>query len=80
VHNIKRLITRQNCKILRELIKYYFIRVIEKNGMGAACSTYGRQAMCIQGLLVGKPEGKNPLVRPRRRWEDNIKIDIQQVG
>jgi hypothetical protein len=29
---------------------------------------------------VGKPEGKRPLRRPRRRWEDNIKIDIQAVG
>jgi hypothetical protein len=30
--------------------------------------------------LVGKPEGKRPLGRPRRRWEDNIKIDLQEVG
>ena len=30
--------------------------------------------------LVGKPEGKRPLGRPRRRWEDNIKMDIQEVG
>jgi hypothetical protein len=29
---------------------------------------------------VGKPEGKRPLVRPRRRWEDTIKIDLQEVG
>ena len=31
-------------------------------------------------MLVGKPEGKRPLGRPRRRWEDNIKIDLQEVG
>ena len=31
-------------------------------------------------LLVGKPEGKRPLGRPRRRWEDNIKMDLQEVG
>jgi hypothetical protein len=31
-------------------------------------------------VLVGKPEGKKPLGRPRRRWEDNIKIDLQEVG
>ena len=31
-------------------------------------------------VLVGKPEGKRPLVRPRRRWEDNIKMDLQEVG
>ena len=31
-------------------------------------------------VLVGKPEGKRPLWRPRRRWEDNIKIDLQEAG
>jgi len=31
-------------------------------------------------VLVGKPEGKRPLERPRRRWEDNIKMDIQDTG
>ena len=31
-------------------------------------------------VLVGKPEGKRPLGRPRPRWEDNIKTDLQEVG
>ena len=31
-------------------------------------------------VLVGKPEGKGPFGRPRRRWEDNIKIDLQELG
>jgi hypothetical protein len=31
-------------------------------------------------VLVGKPEGKRPLGRPRYRWEDNIKVDLQEVG
>jgi len=31
-------------------------------------------------VLVGKPEGKRPLGRPRRRWEDNIKVDLKEVG
>jgi hypothetical protein len=31
-------------------------------------------------VLVGKPEGKRPLRRPRRGWEDNIKMDLQEVG
>ena len=31
-------------------------------------------------VLVGKPEGKRPLERPRRRWEDNIKMGLQKVG
>jgi hypothetical protein len=30
--------------------------------------------------LVGKPEGKRPLGRPRSRWEDNIKIDLRDIG
>ena len=34
----------------------------------------------IYRVLVGKPEGKRSLERPRRRWEDNIKIDLQGVG
>jgi hypothetical protein len=31
-------------------------------------------------VLVGRPEGKRPLVRPRRRWEDNIKMDLGEIG
>jgi hypothetical protein len=34
----------------------------------------------VHRVLVGKPEGKRPLGRPRRRWEINIKIDVQEVG
>jgi hypothetical protein len=34
----------------------------------------------VHRVLVGKPEGKRPLRRPRRRWEDNIKMDLQKVG
>jgi hypothetical protein len=34
----------------------------------------------FQRVLVGKPEGKRPLGRPRRRWEDNIRMDLQEVG
>ena len=30
--------------------------------------------------MTGKPEGKRPIGRPRRRWEDNIKMDLQEVG
>jgi hypothetical protein len=30
--------------------------------------------------LVGKPEGKRPLIRPRRRWEDNIRMDLREIG
>ena len=34
----------------------------------------------VHKVLVGKPEGKRPLGRPRRTWEDNIKMDRQEVG
>jgi hypothetical protein len=34
----------------------------------------------VYKVLVGKPEGKRPMVRPRHRWEDNIKMELQEVG
>ena len=34
----------------------------------------------VHKVLVGKPEGKRSLGRPRRRWEDNIKMDLEEVG
>ena len=34
----------------------------------------------VYRVLVGKPEGKRPLGRPRRRWKDNIKMNLQEVG
>ena len=52
---------------------------IENNGMGGACSAYGGEDWRIQVLVV-KPEGKRPLGRPRRRWDYNIKMDLQEVG
>jgi hypothetical protein len=39
-----------------------------------------REDRGVQRLLVGKPEGKRPLGRPTRRWEDNIKMYLQEVG
>jgi hypothetical protein len=34
----------------------------------------------VYRVLVGRPEGKSPLGRPRRRWEDNIKLDLREIG
>ena len=45
--------------------------------MGGICSTYGGRG--VYRVLVGKPEGKRPLRRPRHRWEDNIKMDLQEM-
>jgi hypothetical protein len=39
-----------------------------------------REERGVHRVLVGKPEGKRALGRPRRRWEDNIKMDVQKVG
>ena len=47
--------------------------------MGGACSTYGERRGMYSDL-VGKPGGKRPLGRPRRRWENNIKMDLQEAG
>jgi hypothetical protein len=52
---------------------------IENNEMGGACSADGEERG-VYRVLVEKPEGKRPLGRPRRRWEDNIKMDLQEVG
>ena len=57
-------------KIVREI-------KVEKNEMGGSCSAYGGEERRFGG---GKPEGKKTLGRPRRRWEDNIKMDLQDVG
>jgi hypothetical protein len=47
--------------------------------MSAICnSAYG--ASVLRLLLVGKPEGKRPLGRPRHRWMDNIKMDLREIG
>ena len=47
--------------------------------MGGACSTFLGEERSIQGLM-GKPEGRRPLGRPWCRWEDNIKMNLQEVG
>jgi hypothetical protein len=47
--------------------------------MGGSCSANGEKRNAYR-LLVGKPEGKRPLGRPRRRWVDNIRMDLGEVG
>ena len=46
-------------------------------GGHVACAGEGRG---VYRFLVGKPEARRPLGRPRHRWEDNIKMDLQEVG
>ena len=47
--------------------------------MGGVCGAYG-EGRGVLRVLVGKPEGKRPLGRLRLRWENNIKMDLQEVG
>jgi hypothetical protein len=42
--------------------------------------THMGERRCAYRILVGRPEGRRPLGRPRHRWEDNIKMDHQEVG
>jgi hypothetical protein len=47
--------------------------------MGRACSTNGKKRNAYR-ILVGNQEGKRSLGRPRRRWADNIKMDLRELG
>jgi hypothetical protein len=38
------------------------------------------EGRCVCRVLVGRPDGKSPLGGPRRRWEDNIKMDLREIG
>jgi hypothetical protein len=51
---------------------------MEKNEMGGPCSLDG-EGRGVYRVLLGKPEGKRPIGRPRRRWKDSIKMDLQEV-
>jgi hypothetical protein len=60
----------------------YFTRIdqqINRMGWAGHVARMGEDR-CVHRVLVGKPEGNRPLGRPRRRWVDNIKMDLQEVG
>jgi hypothetical protein len=61
------------------LTKYYLGDQIEKNNMGEACSMSGGRTD-VYRILVGKPKVKGSIERPRRKWEDNIKMKFEDVG
>jgi hypothetical protein len=50
---------------------------VKENEIGSACSTHGEKTNIHDGILVGKPEIKRSLRRPRRWSEDNIKMDLR---
>jgi hypothetical protein len=56
---------------------FYSDDQVKKNEICGECSANGGKTYRV---FVGKPKGKRQLVRPRSRWEDNIKIDLQVVG
>jgi hypothetical protein len=47
--------------------------------MGGTCGTHGGGERCLYRVLVGRPECKRPPERPRRRWEDNVKLDLREM-
>jgi hypothetical protein len=65
---------------LMEQIKTYFVLSNREERDGwVTWRKWGREEACYR-VLVGKPEGKRPLGRPRIRWVENIKMDFQEVG
>ena len=72
-------------RIFKELSDLYFlpniVRVVKSRRMrwaGHVAPMGERRG--VHRVLVGKPEGQRPLGRPRRRWEDNIKMELLEVG
>jgi hypothetical protein len=61
------------------ITKYHSGDQVKKTEMGRTCGTYGGEKGAYRAL-VGKPEGRRPLGRHRRIWEDNIKMDLREVG
>jgi hypothetical protein len=52
---------------------------VKEDELGRACNTNGEKRNAYR-VLVGKPEGKRPLERPRSRWVGNIKMDLKEIG
>jgi hypothetical protein len=65
--------------LLTSKIKSLVLNKFKENEMGRACSTNGEKRSAYK-ILVGKPEGKRPLGRPRRRRVANIKMDLRDIG
>jgi len=63
-------------KELKEEVGYFRVIKLRKMKWAWHVATMGERRGAYR-VTVGKPEGKRPLGRPRRRWEDNIKMDLQ---
>jgi hypothetical protein len=66
------------CYFVGSVTKTFTLKVKEDEA-GGACSSNGEKRNAYR-LLVGKPEGKKRLGRPRRRWVDNITMDLSEIG
>jgi hypothetical protein len=64
---------------VRSMYRAYSLGVVAEDEMGRACSTNGEKRNAYR-VLVGKPNGKRPPGRPIRRWVDNIKIYLREIG
>jgi hypothetical protein len=53
--------------------------IVDEDLIGRECSTHGEKKIAYR-ILMGKPEGKRPLGRPIRRWEDDIKMVLGEIG
>jgi len=61
------------------LIKYHHVNKIKENGKGGACDMYGGRTRTYK-MLTGASEEKGPNGRPRHRWPENNKMDLQEIG
>jgi hypothetical protein len=52
---------------------------MKEDEVGGTCGTHAK-GRGVYRVLVERPEGERPLVRPRRRWEDNVKMDLGEIG
>jgi len=64
--------------VICTLTKHRWVAKIKQKEIGEACSTYGDDRGGFYGFMVGKPDGKRPLGRHWRRWENNINTDLQE--
>jgi hypothetical protein len=61
------------------LRQVYLNDQVKEDEMDGVCSTHGEKRNAYR-ILVGKPERKRPLGKPRHRWEDNIRMNVREIG